>query len=747
MYHYTLVLSFCLNIKLLFNVVVCVCKCVYIYRHDSKREEVNVMDLETSTLKIFQKVIWCFIVLISLGYMMVWLMMPTNTFFMHWLPDIQAKADPIYFGKQGTTILVYTFPIIFMATLASLYHHMMQKGSNHDIESKMGFLRKASWRKPLFVNGHLGIISRTEFSFIIMFVVLLIWSLCSYLHGMFAKVALQAANERVQMWETKLENSALALGLVGNICLAFMFFPVSRGSSILRFIGLTSEASIKYHIWLGHIAMTFFTAHGLCYVTFWDKTHQISEIFTWNKVGISNVAGVVALLAGLAMWAATFPVIRRKFFELFFYIHHLYIVFVVFYVLHVGFSYSCIMLPGLYLFLIDRYLRFLQSQQKIRLVSARVLPCEAVELNFSKNPGLCYAPTSIIFINVPSISKLQWHPFTITSCSNTDYDTLSIVIKSSGNWSHTLYQKLSTSSSPAHLDVSVEGPYGPASTFFSRHEMLVMVSGGSGITPFISIIRSLLSKANTEGCKAPRVLLICSFKKSIDLTLIDLLLPISGTALDTSCLQLQIEAYVTREKQTEMNDRKLLQTLWFKSNALDEPISKVFGQNNWLYLGIIITTSFILFLLIIAILTRYYIYPIDHNSDLIYPYFSRSILSMFFICVSIVIAATSVFLWNKKQNKDLRQIKNTSTPITSPASVYYETEREVESLPLQSFTQLAKIHYGERPDMKKILSNCDGSSSIGVLVSGPRKMRHEVASICKSCSTDDLHFESISFSW
>lgn len=117
-------------------------------------------------------------------------------------------------------------------------------------------------------------------------------------------------------------------------------------------------------------------------------SHKLSlQIFTWNKVGISNVAGVVALLAGLTMWAATLPLIRRKFFELFFYIHHLYIVFVVFFVLHVGFSYSCIMLPGLYLFLIDRYLRFLQSQRKIRLVSARVLPCEAVELNFSKNTG------------------------------------------------------------------------------------------------------------------------------------------------------------------------------------------------------------------------------------------------------------------------------------------------------------------------------------------------------------------------
>jgi hypothetical protein len=74
---------------------------------------------------------------------------------------------------------------------------------------------------------------------------------------------------------------------------------------------------------------------------------------------------------------------------------------------------------------------------------------------------------------------------------------------------------------------------------------------------------------------------------------------------------------------------------------------------------------------------------------------------MFFVCVSIVIAATSVFLWNKKQNKALRQIKNTSTPTTSPRSVNHKTDdRELESLPFQSFIQTAKIHYDERPDIK-----------------------------------------------
>lgn len=107
----------------------------------------------------------------------------------------------------------------------------------------------------------------------------------------------------------------------------------------------------------------------------------------WNGVGISNVAGEVALISGLAMWITSSSLVRRKLFELFFYSHHLYIVFVIFFVLHVGFSYSCIMLPGLYLFLIDRFLRFLQSQQRVRLISARVLPCQAMELNFSKDPS------------------------------------------------------------------------------------------------------------------------------------------------------------------------------------------------------------------------------------------------------------------------------------------------------------------------------------------------------------------------
>ncbi|KAL6005497.1 putative ferric reduction oxidase 1 [Asimina triloba] len=112
-----------------------------------------------------------------------------------------------------------------------------------------------------------------------------------------------------------------------------------------------------------------------------------STMIKWKKVGVANVPGEIALTAGLVMWVTSIPRIRRKMFELFYYTHHLYFLFLLFFLLHVGISDFFYVLPGLFLFLIDRYLRFLQSQRNVRLVSARVLPCQAVELNFSKSPS------------------------------------------------------------------------------------------------------------------------------------------------------------------------------------------------------------------------------------------------------------------------------------------------------------------------------------------------------------------------
>ncbi|EXC34708.1 Ferric reduction oxidase 5 [Morus notabilis] len=217
-------------------------------------------------------------------------------------------------------------------------------------------------------------------------------------------------------------------------------------------------------------------------------------------------------------------------------------------------------------------------------------------------------------------------------------EKLSVVIKSEGSWAKKLYLLLSSSASNVdRLEVAVEGPYGPVSTNFLRHDTLVMVSGGSGITPFISIIRELIFTTTTLKCKTPRVLLIAAFKNSTDLSMLDLILPLTRTPSDLTNLDLQIETYITREKQpkSDHNSKPLILTKWFKPHVTDSPISATLGPNGWLWLGGIIVSSFIIFLILIGVITRYYIYPIDHNSNKVFSYSLRGVLNMLAICFSI----------------------------------------------------------------------------------------------------------------
>ncbi|EYU32156.1 hypothetical protein ABFS82_02G166300 [Erythranthe guttata] len=696
------------------------------------------------------------VMIVFSGYLFLWVMIPTNPYRLNWLPEIREQTTSTYFGTiQGATYLVFAFPILFIAVLGCVYVYLGKKSiDNHtkgEINGNNNNHRLAMWKRPMIIKG-LGVVTRIEVAFFIMFIALLVWSFATYMRINFATITPNTAAKKGQLvWEVKLDRTSDWLAIVGNIAFVFLFFPVTRGSSVLPLFGLTSEGSVKYHIWLGHIVMTLFTAHSFGYVVYWASVRKLHKLLEWKKTGFSAIAGELSLVAGLVLWATTFPRIRRKMFEVFFYTHHMYIPFVVFFILHVGINYTTTMLPGFFLFLIDRYLRFLQSRSNVRLLSARVLPCQAVELNFSKTTGLRYSPTSIIFLNVPTISKMQWHPFTVSSSSSLESDKLSVIIKGEGKWSNKLYQMLS--SSIDRLDVSTEGPYGPTSTDFLRHELLVMVSGGSGVTPFISIIRELIYTSENLKCKTPEILLITSFKNSNDLTLLDLILPLCGAPPEFPNLDLKIEAYVTRERAAPPKEQEntKIRTVWLKPNPSDAPISPILGPNSYLWLGAIISSSFIIYLIFIGILTRYTIYPIDRNTNKIYATSSRALIHMLFLCIGIFIAATSAFSMNKSKNA--REIKTTqiqhmegATPQASPNSSFYNADRELESLPQQSISQLINLHYGERPDLKRVLFERK-ESSVGVLVCGPKKMRHEVANICSSGLAANLHYESISFGW
>lgn len=144
------------------------------------------------------------------------------------------------------------------------------------------------------------------------------------------------------------------------------------------------------------------------------------------------------------------------------------------------------------------------------------------------------------------------------------------------------------------------------------------------------------------------------------------------------------------------------------------------------------------------------------------------------MCVSICVSGSAGVMWNKRihgcEVKQMNGLDGSSIPTAFPPGIENGDIKELESLSHQSLVQAARVHYGSRPDLKSkyilfdmsipmkafvlnyimngtgMLFDCKGSS-VGVLVCGPKKMRHDVAAICSSGLAKYLHFESISFSW
>lgn len=110
-----------------------------------------------------------------------------------------------------------------------------------------------------------------------------------------------------------------------------------------------------------------------------------TKVWKWQNTGRIYVAGEITLITGLVIWITSLPQIRRRKFEIFYYTHHLYILFFVFFLFHAGDRHFYMVFPGLFLFGIDKILRIIQSRTETCVVSARILPCKAVELTLPKD--------------------------------------------------------------------------------------------------------------------------------------------------------------------------------------------------------------------------------------------------------------------------------------------------------------------------------------------------------------------------
>ncbi|XP_040903769.1 NADPH oxidase 1 [Toxotes jaculatrix] len=258
---------------------------------------------------------------------------------------------------------------------------------------------------------------------------------------------------------------------------------------------------------------------------------QIPTYFAFTT--IAGLTGVIITLALILIITSSMEVIRRSYFEVFWYTHHLFIIFFAGLVFHGagrivrsqqstnpphnftfckdrsdewgripecpipqfagGFPQTWMWVIGpMVLYLFERLLRFIRYMQTVRYRKIVMRPSKVLELQLVKN-GFKMEVGQYVFLNCPAISQLEWHPFTMTSAPEEDF--FSVHIRSAGDWTDKLIsimQQLPEGEQGPKM--GVDGPFGTASEDVFDYEVSMLVGAGIGVTPFASILKSIWYK-------------------------------------------------------------------------------------------------------------------------------------------------------------------------------------------------------------------------------------------------------------
>jgi NADPH oxidase len=342
---------------------------------------------------------------------------------------------------------------------------------------------------------------------------------------------------------------ARSSALVLHFDVAMILFPVCRTLiSILRQTPLNGiipfDKNITFHMLTAWSIVFFSWVHTIAH---WNNFAQIAAknnlgfggFLLANFVTGPGWTGYIMLVALMAMAITAYEKYRRANFERFWYTHHLFVVFFVFWSIHGAF---CMIQPdfapycvsigstaigvfwqywmyGGYIYLLERIAREIRGKHKTYISKVVQHPSNVCEIQIKKENTKTRAGQYIFFC-CPEVSIWQYHPFTLTSAPEEDY--ISIHMRMVGDFTKAVGRTLGcdidkkkdssqvvsvNKNSPAGDGVDpairrvlprvyIDGPFGSASEDVFKYEIAVLVGAGIGVTPFASILKSIWYRMN-----------------------------------------------------------------------------------------------------------------------------------------------------------------------------------------------------------------------------------------------------------
>ncbi|XP_061533149.1 NADPH oxidase 5 [Phycodurus eques] len=336
-------------------------------------------------------------------------------------------------------------------------------------------------------------------------------------------------------------NCTFVMVLMLRRCLTWL-----RATWVVRVLPL--DQNILLHQIVGYAILGYTLVHTTAHVFNFVQLSEHSDFSVWEYLlttrpgigwvkGTASVTGVVLQVVVCLMGLCSSTFVRRSgHFEVFYWSHLSYVWVWSLLMVHCANFWKWFVVPGL-VFLLEKIIGIAVSRMGgLYIVEVNLLPSKVTHLVIKRPQFFHFKPGDYVYINIPVIAKYEWHPFTISSAPEQS-ESLWLHIRSMGQWTNRLYeyfrQPQSPVPSPRRLAASlrrrrliktpvgnrvfgenhrfcnikcyVDGPYGTPTRQIFASEHAVLIGAGIGITPFASILQSIMyryrrRKQNCPSC-------------------------------------------------------------------------------------------------------------------------------------------------------------------------------------------------------------------------------------------------------
>ena len=286
----------------------------------------------------------------------------------------------------------------------------------------------------------------------------------------------------------------IRLGIWITLNLASVLFPILRNSILAILFNISHEKIGYIHRILSILCIVSVVIKFITSIIYYQPSFLLKIIIP--STGGSPLMGTIATILFLIIGIFSMPIIRKKYFEVFYYSHKiLSLLIIITSSLHyISFLYY--ILPAIIMYFIDLFIRLYSTNSsiysKLQNIGSEKYGTSSTFINITFLNKIKTFPGCYYFVCFyKDISRFEWHPLSMVTYKN---DTIVFCAKKRGkhSWTNRLFNVVN-SNVLTNRKIYIQGPYGHISINYKNdtYETIIIIAGGIGITSMISILQDI----------------------------------------------------------------------------------------------------------------------------------------------------------------------------------------------------------------------------------------------------------------